>query len=139
MKIPLTITTPLSPIYKGEVDFITVTTEDGEITILPKHIPLVSVLRVGYVLVNEEGKKHYFAIDGGILEVRHDGSVVILSQRSEHADDIDIQRAEEAIQRAKRYLEEEKKVLSRKEYKHLLHILKKEENRIHVAKKGQRR
>ncbi|MGB0925120.1 MAG: ATP synthase F1 subunit epsilon, partial [Minisyncoccia bacterium] len=101
----LTIATPLHTVYTDEVDQITITTTSGEITVLPRHIPLVSPLKTGHVMVKKDGKETYFAIDGGILEVRHDQSVVVLSDRSEHADSIDIERAETAAQKAQDYME----------------------------------
>ncbi len=137
-KISFTLTTPLGPVFQGDVDEIVLTTKEGEITILPHHIPLVSLLTIGHVLVRSSGEENYFAIDGGIVDVRHDGSVVVLSQRGEDAREIDIERAERAMERAKEYMEEQGKK-EVKEYRRLQYILKKEENRIRVAKMGHRK
>ena len=137
-KVLFTLTTPLGSVFQGEVDEITLTTQEGEITILPHHIPLVSLLEVGHIRVKDGEEEHYFAIDGGIVDVRHDGSVVVLSQRSESAREIDIERAERAMERAKEYMSGEGKKEA-KEYRRLQYILKKEENRIRVAKKGHRK
>ena len=137
-KIPFTLTTPLGPVFQGDVDEIVLTTKEGEITILPHHVPLVSLLAIGHVLIRSDGEENYFAIDGVIVDVRHDGSVVVLSQRGEDAREIDIERAERAIERAKEYMKEQGKK-EVKDYRRLQYILKKEENRIRVAKKGHRK
>ena len=55
-KLQLTIATPSSTVYEDAVDQITLTTTSGEITILPKHVPLISQLETGHVMVKKEGK-----------------------------------------------------------------------------------
>ena len=137
-KIPFTLATPLGPVYQGEVDEIVLTTKEGEITILPHHVPLVSLLEIGHVLIKRNGEENYFAIDGGIVDVRHDGSVIVLSQRSENAREIDTERAERAMERAKKYMREAGE-REKVDYRRLQYLLKKEENRIRVAKKGHRK
>ncbi len=136
-KLQLTIATPSSTVYSDVVDQITLTTTSGEITILPRHIPLVSHLKTGHVMIKKDGKETYFAIDGGILEVRHNNSVVVLSDRSEHADEIDIQRAEEAIKKAEQYMENPKETAE--SYSNLQALLQKEQNRARIARKGHRK
>lgn len=136
-KLQLTIATPLDTVYSESVDQITVTTTSGEITILPKHVPLISHLKTGHVMVKNSGKETYFAIDGGLLEVRHDSSVVILSDRSEHADAIDIERANAAAESAVEYMKNP--VEAGADYAKLQAMMAKEQNRAKVARRGGRR
>lgn len=137
-KLYLTITTPLRTVYENEVESLTTTTSEGEMTILPGHIPLVVPLKIGHVMVRNEGRQVHYAIDGGILEVRHDNKVVILSDRSEDATEIDIERAEKALQRAEEYLHR-KHSDEDIDYARLERDIAKELNRVKIAKKGERR
>ncbi len=136
-QLELTIATPLDVLYKDSVDQVTVTTSSGEITILPNHIPLISRLKVGHVLVKKGDNETYFAISGGILEVRRDHSVIVLTNRSECVDDIDLERAEKAVERAQEYLKDPS--VSEYNYKKLQAMMAKEENRARLAKKGHRK
>jgi F-type H+-transporting ATPase subunit epsilon len=135
--IQLTIATPLDTVYTDKVNQVTVTTIDGEITILPGHVPLIAPLEVGHVMIKKDGKETFFAIDGGLVEVRHDHSVVVLSDRSEHASDLDIQASEEAVAKAKAYMEnpEDESV----DYAQLQKMMAREQNRIKIAQRGGRR
>jgi F-type H+-transporting ATPase subunit epsilon len=137
-KLHLTITTPLRTVYDSDVDQLTVTTSVGEITILPDHVPLVIPLVVGKVMVKKENHEIYHTIDGGILEVRHDNQVVILSDRSEDSTEIDLARAQEALDRAQKHMEESKDG-DTADYNKLEQNIAKELNRVKFAKKDQRK
>lgn len=136
-KINLTIATPLGEIYQGDVDQVSVTTETGEITVLPNHVALVVPLVVGQVIVKEEGNEIYHAIDGGILEVRQNHEVIILANRAEKADDIDIERSEKAIDRARQVMSEE--TIDEDEYRILEKNIQRGLNRVRLAQKGGRK
>lgn len=133
----LTIATPLHTVYTDQVNQITITTTSGEITVLPQHIALISPLKTGHVMIKKDGNETYFAIDGGILEVRHDGSVVVLSDRSEHAESIDIERAEAAAKKAKEYMDNP--VETTMNYSKLQALMAKEQNRAKIARRGGRK
>ncbi len=135
--LDLTIATPSGVIYQAQVEQVTVTTQSGEITILPQHIPLVSHLTLGHVMVRKNGKESYFAIDGGILEVRDGHSVIVLANSSERAEDIDYARAEEAMRKAENYMKNPTEFGF--DYHKLQEILRREENRMRIAKKGHRK
>ena len=100
--LKLKILTPGSKIYEGEVTRVTVPTVAGEITVYARHTPLVGLLRVGELAIEKEGEfTEWFAVSTGIIEVRPNSEVVILADTSEHAADIDIDKAIEARKRAK--------------------------------------
>lgn len=136
-QLELTITTPLDIIYSDSVDQVTVTTSSGEITILPNHVPIISTLQIGHVFVKKGENETYFAIDGGLIEVRRDHRVVILSDRSENALEIDTQRAKEAVHKAQEYLKNPSS--TDYSYKKLQSMITKEENRTRVARRGGRK
>lgn len=133
-KLQLHILTPLGVIFDAEVDQVTATTTTGEITILVDHIPLVTTLTTGRVMVrNDNQEPEYFSIHGGVLEKRHDNHVVILSSRSESAKDIDVQRAQEAYDAAEKLMNDPEAVIG-EEYHNLQEVMAKELNRVRLGK-----
>jgi F-type H+-transporting ATPase subunit epsilon len=98
--LTLSIITPAGIIYQSEVDQVSVMTEMGEITVLPNHIPLVATLRPGELRVLKQEEIIPFSVDVGVIEVDHQGNVVILSDDSQHVYDMDQEIIEQAIERA---------------------------------------
>lgn len=100
-KLQLKIITPDSVIYEDdEISYVNIMTGNGEITVLPDHIPLVTNIKTGQIKVGKDGEVFALAVSIGILEVQRDSKVVILAERSEMAHLIDLNRAEEAYKRA---------------------------------------
>ena len=95
----LEIVTAERLIYSEEVDILVAPGEDGELAILPSHAPLLTGLRPGEIRVVMGGEDSYIAVSGGFLEVMAN-KVTILADTAEQADEIDEQRAEEALRRA---------------------------------------
>jgi F-type H+-transporting ATPase subunit epsilon len=71
----------------------------GELGILPSHAPLITTLGVGELRARRAGEEIEFAISGGFLEVRDD-VVTVLADVAERADEIDLERAQAARERA---------------------------------------
>ncbi len=94
------IITPEKIVFSEEVDQVTLTTTTGEITVLPHHIPLVTVLQPGELRYKKEGREFPLAVSGGFAEIKADNSIVILADTAEHATEIDTTRAEAARDRA---------------------------------------
>ena len=90
-------------IWSGEASAVYGRTVDGELGILPGHMPLLGALAPGYPVrvVQEGGEELVVAVHGGFLSVRPDG-VSILAEQAEMADDIDVSRARDALNRADR-------------------------------------
>ncbi len=66
-------------LFEGEATSLSVPASGGVMTILPEHMPLVTTLKTGVLTVhNNTGDTKTFSVEGGILEVRHDGATVIL-------------------------------------------------------------
>lgn len=106
--IKFEIVTPEKVVFRTEVKQVTVPTKTGEITVLPNHIPLVSALEPGVIeLVTAAGEQEIISVSGGFLEVLSD-KVVILADTAERAEEIDVQRAEEARARAEKLKTEAK-------------------------------
>ncbi|TDF93545.1 F0F1 ATP synthase subunit epsilon [Paenibacillus piri] len=99
----LEIVTPERKVFAEQVNMIVVKGVEGELGILPNHIPLVTPLKVAPVTVKQNGKEQYIAVNGGFMEVRKD-KVVILAESAELPEQIDVERAREAKTRAEQRL-----------------------------------
>jgi F-type H+-transporting ATPase subunit epsilon len=86
-------------IFSDQVESIVAPGEAGELGILPHHAPLLSILRAGELRVTQNGQEQSIAITGGFLEVL-DNKVTVLADAAERAEEIELDRAEEAVRRA---------------------------------------
>ncbi len=140
--ISLKILTPEKIIYQDEVLKVNIPTESGEIGILPDHAPLVSIIKPGEIRIEKKSNEIVsLSVDTGILEVRPsshqnniNSEIIILASTSELASDIDIKRAEEAYERAKKAMEESDN-LSDVDFARFQAMIDKELNRIKIGKK----
>ena len=103
----LTLTTPERQLLnESDVEKVTVPTAEGEITVLPSHIPLISALGRGEMLVFVKGKEpEPVFVSGGVIQV-FDDNINILANLAEKAAEIDEASIEEAIRRAKENVKE---------------------------------
>jgi F-type H+-transporting ATPase subunit epsilon len=93
------LVTPERIVVKTDADQITLPTPDGEITLLPHHIPLVTLVAPGELRLVKGSETTPIAVSGGYLEVQ--GAFVrLLTDAAERIEEIDEQRAEEARKRA---------------------------------------
>lgn len=99
------LTTPEKIVVSEEVGQITLPTQEGEITVLPGHIALVAVLVPGELRILKNNQEELLAVSGGFIEIQP-GKVTVLADTAERADEIDEQRAEEALARAKKIVAE---------------------------------
>ena len=101
--INLEIITPEKIIYKDIVDLITVQGTKGSFQILMDHAPLMSTIDTGILVLKKENETLYFTSSNGTIEVLKN-KVLILVDSLESIDDIDLERAERAKQRAEERL-----------------------------------
>jgi F-type H+-transporting ATPase subunit epsilon len=89
------------PIWSGMANAVYARTTEGEIGILPGHSPLLGALAPGWLvrIQQTDGVERRVAVHGGFLSVRADG-VSVLAEMAESAEEIDVARAREALQRA---------------------------------------
>lgn len=128
------IVTPDGVIYHDDIEQVTVPTTSGEITILPKHIPLVSVLKAGELVVQKDGRRLGLSVSGGIIEMQPGDKLIIMADTAERAEHIDITRAEEARKRAEELLKQKENVAD-VDFARIQANLERELVRIKVAKK----
>ncbi len=85
--------------YEDDVDIVVLPGEEGQLGVLPRHARIVTLLEPGEVLTRKAGEETALVISGGFAQIGPD-HVTILSDAAEYAEDIDIERAEEARRRA---------------------------------------
>ncbi len=134
MMINFKIVTPEKIVYQDEVQQVSIPTMSGEITVLPNHIPLVSILRAGEMRVKDKEGEHIMAVAGGFLEMRGNNELIILADNVERAEEIDIERAKQARERAIKQMEEAKNQQD-VDFAKLRAVLDREMNRIRVGRK----
>jgi len=105
-KIDLKVVTPERVVYEDVVDGVSVMTANGEVTVLPGHIPLISNLVPGEARVTKRGKSHVLAVSTGFLQVRSGEEVVILADTADRLEELEPQSIEEAKERARKLMEE---------------------------------
>ena len=101
----LEIVTAERQVYSEDVTAVIAEGIEGQMTILPKHAPLVTMLVPGPLTIRKDSDEIIMSISGGFLEVRPD-KVIILADACERSDEIDIERAVAAKQRAEERLKE---------------------------------
>jgi F-type H+-transporting ATPase subunit epsilon len=129
MPIQLEIVTAERVVYSDEVDLVSAPTRDGRVGILPRHAPLLTVLEPGELDIVKNGERTPFAVSGGFMEVLPT-RITILADTVERADEIDLERAEQA-----RALAEERMKLAQTDRDQLMAEakLRKELARMRVA------
>lgn len=98
-KLRLEIVTPDKTVLETEADFVSVPGLEGIFGVLPGHIPFLSALAIGSLHYTLNGETHYVCISGGFAEVSNN-TVRILADAAEKCEDIDMDRAEKAKERA---------------------------------------
>jgi F-type H+-transporting ATPase subunit epsilon len=98
-KLSLEIVTPERQVLAEQVDDVILPSLDGYMGVLPGHAPLLAQLDAGEVSYLAGNQRHYLAVSGGFAEVLRK-SVSILATTCERAEEIDVERAREAKERA---------------------------------------
>lgn len=104
-KLQVEVVTAEGRTFSEEADFVRAPGLAGEVGILPRHIPMLTPLKTGEVLVRNGSDEQFLFVAGGFLEVLPD-KVVILADAAERAETIDEARAQEARRRAEQLLSE---------------------------------
>lgn len=98
------ILTPRGVVYKSLVKHVKLPGIVGQFGVLPNHIPFMTTLDIGVVELDlVDGKQEKIAVSGGFVEVLAE-KVVIFAETAETSDTIDLQRANNALQRAEEKL-----------------------------------
>jgi len=97
------IVTPEARVYEDTIDSVVMPTTSGEIDILPGHIPIVTEMQAGEIIVSKSGTRQSLAISKGFAQCVGD-KISILAEDAIHIDEIDESAVEEAQKRAENAL-----------------------------------
>ncbi|OGJ58131.1 ATP synthase F1 subunit epsilon [Candidatus Peribacteria bacterium RIFCSPLOWO2_12_FULL_55_15] len=105
--LSLELITPDRVVFEGDVDAVSLPTPLGEITILPHHIPLLSILSPGSILLRQKEEEHLFAVSRGVIEV--DGTHVrVLADTADRATELEEEAVRQAKEKAEQLLKEKR-------------------------------
>jgi F-type H+-transporting ATPase subunit epsilon len=136
--IRFSLVTPEGTTYQTETAIsISLPTKVGVITVLDNHEPLMSLLTPGVVTVkeNDDEEETEIAVSTGMVEIREDSEVNILADTAERAENIDVERALAARQRAEKLLQESESRSADIDYATLQSIIERETARIRAGNK----
>jgi F-type H+-transporting ATPase subunit epsilon len=102
-KLTLNIVTPYGNVFSDEVDEIVAPGSEGEFGVLPDHIPFLTTLKVGMLTYKKGAETGHIFVNWGYAEVGPD-KVTVLADSAEKSDEIDVERAKEAMKRAEERL-----------------------------------
>ena len=126
----LEILTPFGHYFNGDVDYLEIRNPDGVLGILPKHTPIITPVVLSKIVVKINGRRHAYATTGGLFNMKKDGTASLMLQTIERSDEIDVERAKKALERAKARIKANKETLNLKRAED---AIKRAENRINVA------
>ena len=95
----LEIVTPEAIVYSEDVHMVTLPALEGQIGVLPHHIPLLTQIVPGEIIVRKDGRETFLAVGEGLVQITGD-RVAIVTDMAVPAENIDEAKAEEARQRA---------------------------------------
>ncbi len=130
-KIRLKIASPYREVLDVEVDEVIAPGEEGQFGVLPGHTPFLATVSVGQLIYRQGNQMKYVAVSHGYAEVEYH-QVIVLLDAAELSDEIDVDRAERARQRAEGRLAEISP--EDKDYFEEMAALDRAMNRISVAK-----
>jgi F-type H+-transporting ATPase subunit epsilon len=103
MSLTLEIVTPEARVYSDTIDSVVIPTVEGEIGVLPGHIPLLTQVSYGELCVTKGGATQLLAVGGGFAQIVAD-KISILAESAINEEKIDEHAVEKAMQRAEEAL-----------------------------------
>ena len=103
--LKLEIVTPDGMVYSEDVDMVTLPGVEGQMGIFPHHVPLMTQMLPGEIIVGKRGQDYFLAVGEGLIEISGD-HVAVLTDLAITAEKIDEAKVEEARQRAEARLRE---------------------------------
>src|SRR5882724_167491 len=103
--LKLEIVTPDAKTYSEDVEMVTLPASEGEMGIFPQHVPIMTQIVAGEVVVRKDGRDYFLAVGEGFVEITGE-RVAIMTDMAIRAENVDEAKAEEARQRAEARLAE---------------------------------
>lgn len=129
-KIEVNIITPTTTFEYANVDYLRAPSTEGLFGVLPGHISSIIALDVGEVKITVNNKSLHFATSGGFADI-NENKVILVLETAEKSSEIDIKRAEKALAKSKKYLDDKSNDINR-----AFDSIKRAKNRISIAKKN---
>ncbi len=128
----LKVVTPERILFEGDVNELVIDTKSGQITVFPNHQAMVTILKAGEAIIRTGEEERPLVLSGGILEVAQN-KAVILADTAEHVNELDLERAKQAVELAEKLIVEKK--FEPHEYEALQANLAKHKSRYTAATK----
>tara|TARA_B100001540_G_scaffold20113_1_gene16667 strand:+ start:1632 stop:2030 length:399 start_codon:yes stop_codon:yes gene_type:complete len=129
-KIEVNIITPTTTFEYADVDYLRAPSTEGLFGVLPGHISSIIALDVGEVKIKTNDKSLYFATSGGFADINNN-KVILVLETAEESSQIDLNRAENSLNRSQKYLEDGSTDINR-----AFDSIKRAKNRILIAKRN---
>jgi F-type H+-transporting ATPase subunit epsilon len=134
--LKLKVVTPDKVLVDEVVTSVSLPTVGGMITVLTKHVPLVSTIKAGEMLIKKGKTGYEFAVYKGLVNVRPHRKgiteVVVMLESADKVDDLDVVKIEEALKRAQEMKEEKEDDI---DFGRVESMIERELNRVRVARK----
>jgi F-type H+-transporting ATPase subunit epsilon len=96
-KLTLIVVSQEKELLTTTVDSVTAQTTEGEITVLPQHLPVFTQLQTGVLTYRNEKDEQQLVVSKGFLDVGPDNQITVMVDTATHARDISLEKAEKAI------------------------------------------
>jgi F-type H+-transporting ATPase subunit epsilon len=132
--LTVSIVTPDGQVYDNDqVEMLVVNTKEGELGILPNHVPVIATLAIDEVRIKQSQSTEVIAVNGGFVEFS-DNTATIVADTAENQSDIDVARAESAKKRAEETIRKAQQAHDNGELRRAQIHLRRAINRINVSK-----
>lgn len=128
--LTVSVVTPDGPVLEDSYEMVSCKAENGDLGILPGHIPLVAPLTISSVRLKNGENLNWIAVNGGFLEVRPD-KVTVLAQSAEQPSEINVERAQQAKTRAEQRLQSKQDEV---DFQRANLALQRAQNRLNMAR-----
>lgn len=135
MPLNVEIVTAERSVLRDTADMVVAPGSEGVLGILPRHAPMIALLKAGELRLKHGSEETAVAVTGGVMQVEQTG-VIVLADAAERADEIDEARAREAVERARQRMAELK---DRAEQPQLQAAIERANVRLRVAERRRRR
>ncbi len=123
--------------YEDDVDLVVLPGIDGQLGVLPRHAPIVTALQAGEILARKAGEEVSMLVSGGFAQVSPE-AVVVLADAAERAEEIDVERAQAARDRAQERMSD-RSAITETDAARAAASLARSLMRLKVAERGARR
>ena len=133
-RLRLDVVTAERVVYSDEVDVVVAPGVEGELAILPRHAPLLTLLQPGELRIRKDDVESSMVVSGGFLEVERN-RVIVLADTAERAEEIDVARALAAQRRAEALLAERRTDTQEADLERALSALRRSQVRLKAARR----